>query len=438
MLAAGNIKLINFKNVDLRIFLSLICLFFLSNFYFVTFESSSLAQGLLASALLIVCLSYKRSIFFNFGRKKTFVFLGSVFLLILISLIVYFISGNIKSLTAIALIPLMFAALCFAQKLAATKTEKLLNTFFVFLVLLIIFGWLGLFGISQYGNYLRAAKGFPPFSEQSHYALSAGLIAVALTFSTTKKEFLFIFLNLLAQALLLPNLTLLVFCALSAFAFSLRFRSKYFIIFLPPLLISAVWVAFVFISDVDYFSNRLSFQDSSNVTTLVWIQGWELAHKTMQDTNGFGVGLQMLGLDQSQLTESSYKIQKLAGRVLNIEDGGFLASKVVSEIGVVGLLIVISYVLFICTFIKNMVWRSNQFKNTARDNDFFSRKAFLGGMVFAFIVEMFLRGYGYFSPGLFLVFSVWLSDKIQTKRLHNTLAYDRHLLVNTNEQPDRT
>ncbi|KPU53063.1 putative membrane protein [Pseudomonas fluorescens] len=415
---------LNFKDIDFRIFSSLICLFFLSNFYFVTFESSSLAQGLLASAIVVSGLSYKKGLFFGFGLKKTSAFLGGVFLLLLISLVVFALSGNLKSLTAIALIPLMFASLCFAQRIATTNTNKILHTFFVFLILLIIFGWLGLLGVTQYGNYLRAAKGFPPFSEQSHYALSVGLIAVAYTFSASKKEFIFIFINLLAQALLLPNLTLLVFCALSAFAFSLRFRSKYYIIFLPPFLITTVWASFIFISEVDYFSNRLSFQDSTNVTTLVWIQGWELAHKTFFDTGGLGVGLQMLGLDESQLTEASYKIQNIAGRALNIEDGGFLASKIISETGAMGFAIVLLYILSICKFIKNMAWTNKSLKSGGGVNDSSRRRAFLGGMLFAFIVEMFFRGYGYFSPGLFLVFSAWLADKISKSKnpLHPHIA----------------
>ncbi|MFT8211578.1 MAG: hypothetical protein ACMZI0_15200 [Symbiopectobacterium sp.] len=52
------------------------------------------------------------------------------------------------------------------------------------------------------------------------------------------------------------------------------------------------------------------------------------------DTYGLGLGFQMAGTNG--VGEYGYKIYVLSGMDLNRFDGGFLASKIVSEFGVIG------------------------------------------------------------------------------------------------------
>ena len=154
------------------------------------------------------------------------------------------------------------------------------------------------------------------------------------------------------------------------------------------------------INHVEYFSSRLSFEDSQNLTTLVWLQGWQLAYLNFMDTSGIGLGFQMLGKSTTSYGNITDIMSSLlnGGQALNTEDGGFLVAKLIAEFGFVGIFIV----LFYSFFLVKIVYRLRKLYKKQLLTDYEKRKLLAYGIIFSFFVEMFLRGYGYFSPGVFL------------------------------------
>lgn len=65
-----------------------------------------------------------------------------------------------------------------------------------------------------------------------------------------------------------------------------------------------------------YFSSRLNFSaDSSNMTTLVFLQGIDDAYRSLMNTSGLGLGFQMAGTDQPGIY--GYTIAHISGSFLN-------------------------------------------------------------------------------------------------------------------------
>ena len=100
------------------------------------------------------------------------------------------------------------------------------------------------------------------------------------------------------------------------------------------------------LTNLDYFDERLDLTDLNNLTLLVWLQGWFIISSTFQYSNWLGVGFQMLAYDK-ELTEISYYIfDFFSTGFFNVEDGGFLAAKIIGELGLFGILIVLIYLRF--------------------------------------------------------------------------------------------
>jgi hypothetical protein len=146
-----------------------------------------------------------------------------------------------------------------------------------------------------------------------------------------------------------------------------------------------------------YFTDRLIINDnSSNITTLTYLQGWSDMVISLEYSDYLGVGFQNMGT----LAPSAYgeTIYALTGVYKNREDGGFLAAKIVSEFGFLGVVIILFYLKYFFRSIK-MLWQHVK----AVDFKQHSVLVFSNGVIVAFAVELFARGYGYFSPGFILV-----------------------------------
>lgn len=165
--------------------------------------------------------------------------------------------------------------------------------------------------------------------------------------------------------------------------------------------------------DVSYYESRLQFDEStSNLTALVYMQGWDDAYNALLKTNWFGLGFQNMGsLEPGVYGE---KIFKIVGVYKNRLDGGFLAAKIVGEFGVIGLLFVLFYMI---SLLMSILYCRKFFKAYQADREealeIFSVSTVLGcSFIIVFLIEMFARGYGYFSPGMLLVMvSVFLIVK---------------------------
>lgn len=387
-------KSLETHQIDWKLLFSLCLIFFVPQFLFVFLKLSSLAYGLLISCFLLFLINLK--FIFKIKLKKEWV-LYSLFLLLYIVILYFDFNNNSNDkkliLSLVAFSFLIFSSLLFSESLIQLSFPQIKRTFFIFLLLLILIGWVAVFFKFSYFGYQDRYKPVFPFSEESHYALIVGGISCAYASISNKKTRWFIFANISLQALLFPNLTLLVFCVFFAFLFFLR--SFPALLMGAILCISAMVFFDIFISDdiIRYFESRLILSsESKNLTALVYLQGWQDAYISFLNSFGFGLGFQKLGSQEAG--PIGERIFELHGEYFNREDGGFLAAKIISELGFIGIILVLIYIYIFLkfTYKSKLLYR----KKSSRDVFFYT-------LIICFFVELFLRGYGYFSPGIIVL-----------------------------------
>ena len=244
-----------------------------------------------------------------------------------------------------------------------------------------------------------------PFAEPSHFALAYGpfLLFVALKLPLWRR------LTLVSVAIvlgyLLQNMTLLLVCLLVA---SIVLPNRYLALLIPVLITVA------FTSDIAHYIERLQFsEDAENLSSLVYMQGWELLMESLQRSSFFGIGFQQLGERPTQVL-SAQLIYARGGLELNQADGGFLAAKIISEFGAIGFLTVCLVTIAALRSIGRLKRCSSQLKSMSSPSETLPYC-----VVACTPIELFVRGTGYFSGTTLLLFGAsWYL--LATRRLKNS------------------
>ena len=356
--------------------------------------------------LIVACLG----LLFSLRRSKTLSSLSRRKLPLIFFVLLYLFTQHIivgswqtKSYSSILPLAIMItSAYLVAQEIAHLNSKLVLKAFiwaYYFFAAVGIFNIASNYSIGKTLGYTHAQPIFP-FLEPSHYALYFGTLAFiysALQPSIIKKSMSIALL--VAMSMTIPNTTLLTYACLSTLLPIFNLRPKAVFFALPAFTISIIFGVNAVLSN-EYFSKRLdvSASENQNTTTLVYLQGVQDAINSLSLTNGMGLGFQMLGTQPP--SEYSYSIAKLvtdANGELNRQDGGFLAAKIIAEFGVIGLAAIFSFILLAAkAFIQT--------RRLSKENiDHTKTKAILfNAIAISFSIEMFIRGYGYFSPGFYL------------------------------------
>lgn len=365
--------------------------YFVSNLIYVSLSTS------LSVALSISLVLY--FVFNKFELPKLLPYLGLLFILFLCILIssiwLYGAHGNSKPILSLSLFFLLFFSYSFFNY-AVQDGESVMRAFLIFYCIMIFLGLISFGFIPPCCGYESLEKPVFPFREQSHYSLALTVISLPIVLYYKQSYALIVFLCNLGLALFFPNLTLLVSSAVILLIIALK-GSKIWIVCGLFLVVFFIYVLSFLIEDNEYFSSRLDFSETKNLTTLVWVQGIELMYENYHKSLGLGLGFQMLGGSTTSLGPTSFDIMLInLGEDSNLQDGGFFASKVVSEFGVLGLIVVLSYLISLL-FIFYKIFSFDPLKKISANTS-------LGyGVFIGFVIEMFLRGFGYFSPS-FLMF----------------------------------
>ncbi len=144
--------------------------------------------------------------------------------------------------------------------------------------------------------------------------------------------------------------------------------------------------------DLSYYTDRLDFDwaNSKNISALVYVQGWQLLLEAIHKSYGWGLGFQQLGIGYTNVPATA-KINLLLGRDANLQDGGFILSKIVSEFGIFGFFLVIGYIYFAArSFLK--IRRASRAGIYVSDAELFARCCVLG-----YVIEGIVRGTNYFT-----------------------------------------
>ncbi len=399
--------------ISLSLVFSALVMLVLPNFIYVAFSMSSYALGLVISSLVILGFYHRYFLFYKLHPIRAVAAFAVLSVFLSSSIVSYVFYAETKPLFSLfPLFIVVLSSLVLARYIREIKYESLANTIFILILVLFVLGWVDLWNPIMCCNYSLRAKAVFPFSEESHYALALGLLSVSYACVASRSRYIFTGLNLFALSLIFPSLALLVFAVLFLFVGMLRLRRLFLIIFLMVFGPLIFYFGFPWIMGFEYFSSRLAFQEANNLTTLVFLQGWEMAYLNLVETRGLGLGFQMLGLSGTYTGALSDMIFAISGREANLMDGGLLAAKLVSEFGVLGIMMIVGYLLSMVKFIvfANSAWTNVGFESV--DNVFrIKRELLFGGMIFAFLVELFFRSVGYFSPTLVFVIIAMISTK---------------------------
>lgn len=371
------------------------------------FSSSKIALTIFAFLILLTSIIMKLSGFSSLGIGISF-FVILIFLLYVIHPIKIFIFKNDSIIIFSLFFSFLFSILSLLVNdsflIARFFASFFLMIFFIYIanilsnyistispkkflilinliyIILLIDGLAGILLKSQKKSTLL-------FLEPSHYALS--VLAFYLFHLYTEKKLFYkisAMFVLFIIAVFIQNLTLLV---------GLFFGT---LIAIKPKISFLILIFFLIIIislniDMSYFINRLVLTENlDNLSVLVFLSGWERSFLNIYNTFGLGVGFNQLGY----VGEFGYYqglLSKSGAERLNLHDGGTTGSKLISEVGIIGVLLLFLYKLY---FFKIIYRLKKKFSN------FDFKDIFFFCVYIMFFVELYIRGVGYFSGTLFL------------------------------------
>ena len=188
-----------------------------------------------------------------------------------------------------------------------------------------------------------------------------------------------------------PSLTLVIYlvsCVFYKIIFHGNVKNyKYIIIISVIIAISLISYS---LNTDNYYYDRvigiINYHDTVNLSSLVYVQGWQLLWSNLLDSHGLGIGINMMGCNPLPNIDLREIINSIYGIDANVDNGTFIFSKIISEFGVLG---IIFYILIFIVLIRNL--GKKDFKNSLI-------------IIYAFLVGSFVRcPGGYFTPELFLL-----------------------------------
>ena len=368
------------------------------------FNLSSLTVGMIIEYILLLMFYIKKHSL-TYRLKVNFVlFLFVVFISIVLSFFanINTINSYGKSIGSIFLLILMlYVAYLYGLVIIKSDFLQTIKSFRCALWLLFLIGIIGMiFGV--YLQIYNKHSGPIPFLESSHYALYLGLFSMLniTLFQSLNYKFLVVLCTIML-AVLLPSLTLLIY-ALLMLAVIVKLNKSFFILVIVAGIMSSF--SLTALIDMDYFLSRVDFlgDSNNNLSLLVYKQGLENAYYSLTETY-FGIGFQ--NLSPKQVSESGEIIMQILNNDvgLNTVGGGFVAAKLVTELGWAGLLMIIFYLYLV---VKSFFL----LRKSSVENAHFQTipNVIAASLIYASFVEFFVRGNGYFTPGIF-IFLIGLS-----------------------------
>lgn len=304
--------------------------------------------------------------------------------------------GNFEPLFLLIALIFMFAsAILFSSYISTLNPKIIFRSIRISLLFLIMLGWIDILYPINYGNYVYFQKAVFPFTESSHYALFFGSLSVIFCSAAKRYEIFFILVNMLLLAIFHETVTLLAYLTIAYITYIIRFSAYYNIIIMVFAYMLFQFTELIIGSTFSFlsFANERIFLDMSNLSVLVYLQGWDISYLNLREFYFMGSGFQGMNYENIRVSELSYIIRSLnkSYEFLNLEDGSFLASKLIVEFGIFGIFFIVFYLYYFFVALMGLFGET-------RDSSL--RWC---GVMLAFFPEFFIRGVGYFSPSLFLI-----------------------------------
>jgi hypothetical protein len=134
--------------------------------------------------------------------------------------------------------------------------------------------------------------------------------------------------------------------------------------------------------------------ETGNVSSLVYVQGWQDGWENLARTHGLGLGFNMMGCHPLPDVPTRAVLALQGAGELNAQDGSIIFGKIVSEAGVLGIMF---YIVVIWWWV-----RLEKRIRITKDGAERSASSTQAGLIFCFVASSFIRGAGYFSGSLLL------------------------------------
>ena len=379
-------------------FISLLFIIIAPGAYYIYIEKISYSSGSLISAffvLLVYLTKYKK---IDLDRSCISVFIVSIgiFVVSLSSMILFdWFDYNRFYLSYILILISTLGSIVFFELSMKIKDKSLCNSISAVFYIVLADGLIYLiykiiFPLSKYPFLIF-------FPEMSHFSLIFLPLLLFKVLTSKNNTYVYtIILFSLILAFIVENLTLLVGIIMVMMIYSIR---RTLILFFIPVIF---YLLFFGTDNFIYFTNRLvglaaglTLEGKDNISALVFLSGWERAYLNLVDYGLFGIGFNQLGYEgQIGYFQDKIRFHGLYG--LNLKDGGSLAPKIISELGIFGIILIFMYLFY---FIK-ITYKIKRYNFSYSYLDIF----YISIFIMSFI-NFFVRGSGYFSPIMFLFYS---------------------------------
>ena len=240
-------------------------------------------------------------------------------------------------------------------------------------------------------HLLPLPKSILYFSEPSHFAIGLAPFILYTVLANRLKLSFCIAASTAVLGIGLENLTLLVLSLACLGIVVVRSRLSRLLLF--AVAFTLLSCSLFLLLNIEYYSSRILL-DSNNISSLVFLRGYEASVASLTGPPFLGVGFQVMAL-RAPSSSASVSLDQLGLGDLNQNDGGFIAAKLLTEFGWPGLLVLV-YLLAKCIpLLLNVLRLSCQGVATKSDNVFAS-------CVVAVLIQLFVRGSGYLGPFLVL------------------------------------
>jgi hypothetical protein len=373
------------------IFISFILVLFLPEGLAVNFHIQSASIGGLLSWFLLFLFLFKKN---NRSLKLSKFFL-SLFLTIVIFIILSLITGLFinrnfdffRYFSSILLIIFQFSSAYLLVKRLGEESNDVIDKILKKIALILL--------LLSYISFIRrmlldiSSKEMFFFTEPSHFAITAAPFFMYYIMSSSKVVSFIFTLGVLFIAMLIENLTIIIPILASIFILN----KKVLIVF------ASIFIILLPIFGPNYYlylTLRTSWildSDNHNLSSLVYLQGWEYINSAVKSFNGMGIGFQQLG--QIRIKSNSQEILENMGYPFNQNDGSFFFSKFYVEFGLIAILAIFLY-------LKNALYiylKLNQLLKTKEKFNIFLSISFL-----SFFIPLFIRNSNYFNPAIFIFY----------------------------------
>ena len=382
-------------------FTSLLAIVLLPSAYQKYFESSSMALGLVISSLLIFFYYFYKQKYDHINRILTPFFwpLVLIFFISIYSMLIHDEFSNTRFLLSYFITWVLLLASFYFVKISLKVDDNDLYKYISSIFYVLLFD--GILVCAKKALSLGNHKDFLFFTEPSHFAIIflPFLLFKVLTYKKNYQIYSILLISLFL-VVYLKNLTLLV--GIISIILLLSFKKS-----LIMFLLFVITTILINPDNYIYFLDRLSATNTNNVSLIVFLSGWESAYINLFGSNLFGIGFQQLGFLG---TDGFYRDKLISMNLgtVNLYDGGTTGSKLISELGLLGLFLIVQYLRYMIKMIS-IVRRNTPM--TYLDTFYYSV------FILAF-VSLFIRGTGYFSPIIFLLICSIIYLKINKNNIY--------------------